>query len=65
MFDEQGIAKGFRKRILNAAMQHLGVGGSIQAPANPPREARVLTPQLARSNSNTAFAEAQPAAKAV
>jgi len=37
-------------------MQHLGVGGSIQAPANPPREARVLTPNFASPNSSYAFA---------
>jgi len=29
------------------------------------REARPLTPQLARSNSNLAFAEAEPVAKAI
>jgi hypothetical protein len=32
--------------------------------ASPTREARALTPHLARGNSKTAFAEAQPAAKA-
>jgi hypothetical protein len=32
VFDEQGIAKGFRKRILNAAMQHLGVVAAFKHP---------------------------------
>ena len=31
---------------------------------SPTREARLLTPKFARSNSNTAFAKAGPAAKA-
>jgi hypothetical protein len=30
VFDEQGIADGFRKRILNAAVQHLGVGVGLK-----------------------------------
>jgi hypothetical protein len=32
--------------------------------ASPTREARLLTPHLARSNSSTAFVLAEPAAKA-
>ena len=40
----------------------MGCQGVKSAP--PTREARPLPPHLARPNSNTAFAEAEPAAKA-
>ncbi|MFY7759879.1 hypothetical protein [Aquidulcibacter sp.] len=40
--------------------------GSQEVKSAPPtREARLLTPHLARPNSNTAFAKAEPVAKAV
>jgi hypothetical protein len=56
-----------RSAHLEAARQFflrkMGCQGVQSAP--PTHEARPLTPHLARSNSNEAFAEAEPAAKAI
>ena len=56
-----------RFACLEAARQFLlrKLGSQEVKLASPTREACLLTPYLAHAPSNTAFAEAEPAAKAV